>query len=262
MDRALLLVALACYLAPLLSRDDGRLRVLAARWWVPAGILLHVQGLALAFILDSVPLRSMTEGLGLTALTVMLAREWFGRRPRMGLLRRILLALASVLLGLAAVAPSPEGAGAPPSIFFLLHIGLVLTGFAAFALTFSMSALFLVVRRRLKSKDLSEIGRLPSLDTLDVLVIRTMAFGFACLTAGIAGGLALGLITEGKPPALDFTTIVTTLLWLWYAAGLVARVAAGWRGRLVAVFGVGGFVAFMVVAGVGLALSGWHGMGA
>ena len=203
MDRALLFVALACYLAPMFAREGGRLQMLAARWWVPAGILLHVQGLIVAFVVHDVPLRSMSEGLGLTALVVVLAREWWGRRPRMLVLRRILLALTSLLLALAALAPRGQGTGDGMSTFFLLHIGLVLTGFAGFALTFSMSTLYLVVRRRLKAKRLSEIGTLPSLETLDSLIIRTMAFGVITLSAGIAVGVATLIVIWRLPRFLN-----------------------------------------------------------
>lgn len=260
MERALLIVALLCYLAPMIARDDGRLRLLAARWWVPAGVLLHVQGLTLAFFLEDVPLRSMTEGLGATALVVVLAREWWGRRPQMGGLRRILLGVATVLLGLAIVAPAPAGEPLKQSPFFLAHIALVLTGFAGLALTFSMSALYLVVQRRLKSKRLTDIGRLPSLDTLDRLILRTMAFGFVALTAGMVVGFAWAATQEVRLRPGDFTTLLSLGVWTWYAAGLTARWLAGWRGRIAAVFGLGGFVVLFLMIGVGLVISGWHGL--
>lgn len=260
MDRALLLVAVACYLAPLLARDDGKLRLLAARWWVPAGVLLHIQGLLLAFFVEDLPLRSMTEGLGLTALALILAREAWGRRPRMALLQRILLGVAVPLLLVAALAPRPEVEAEGPNLFFLVHIGLVLTGFAGFALTFSMSTLYLVVRRRLKAKRLADLARLPSLDTLDALMLRTMAFGFGALTLGIASGFAYAIVRLDGEFRYDLTTVMTMVVWLWYLVGLGARLGGGWRGRVVALFGVGGFVAFLLITGVGLIVSGWHGM--
>ncbi len=261
MDRALLLVALACYLAPLLGRDGARMRVLAARWWVPAGILLHIQGLLLVVWAEGLSMGSMTEGLGFTALVLVLAREWFARRPRMALLRRILLALTCVLLAFAAFAPRSVGAGQASSPFFLLHIGLVLTGFAGFALTFSMSSLYLVVRRRLKQKRLDDLGRLPSLASLDALILRTMLFGFVTLTAGIAVGMAWSMNRTGRLLPGDVTSVLTMAVWLWYLVGLSARVAVGWRGRVVALFGVAGFVVFMLIAGLSFAVSGWHGAG-
>jgi len=259
-DRALLIVALLCYLAPTVARDDGRIRILAARWWVPAGLLLHVQGLALALFLDDVPLRSMTEGLGATALVVVLAREWWGRRPRMGALRRILLGLAVLLLALASVSPPPGGQPMKSSPFFLLHVGLVLTGFAGFALNFSMSALYLNVRRRLKRKRLADIGKLPSLDTLDRLILRTMSFGFVTLSAGMVVGFAWAF-SRGIPlKSSDLTALLTVMVWVWYAAGLTARALLGWHGRMVAIFGVGGFAVFLLITTVGLLVSGWHGV--
>lgn len=260
MERALLIVALLCYLAPMVARDDGRLRMLAARWWVPAGVLLHIQGLALAFVLEDVALRSMTEGLGATALVVVLAREYWGRRPRMASLRRILLGVAVVLLGLAIVAPAPADHPVKQSPYFLAHIALVLTGFAGLALTFSMSALYLVVQRRLKSKRLADLGRLPSLDSLDQLILRTMAFGFGALSAGMIVGFAWAATQEVRIRPGDFTTILSVGVWTWYAVGLGVRWFAGWRGRVAAMFGLGGFFVLVLMIGGGLVISGWHGI--
>ncbi len=261
MDRALLLVAVACYLAPLIGRAGGRVRVLAARWWVPAGILLHIQGLALVIHNQGLTFRSVTESFGVTALVVVLARLWFARRPRMAMLQRILLGLACALLGIAAFAPVTAGTGEAPSAFFVVHISLVLTGFAAYALTFSMSTLYLLVRRRLKRKRLANITRLPSLDSLDTLILQTMGFGFATLSAGIAVGMAWSVHRTGQLLPGDLTSGLTLMVWAWYLAGLAARVAIGWRGRVVALFGVSGFVVFLAVAGLGMAVFGLHGGG-
>lgn len=260
MERALLVVALLFYLAPAVARDDGRLRLLAARWWVPAGMLLHLQGLVLTFFVDDIPLRSMTEGLGATSLGLLLVREWWGRRPRMGALRGILLWLAMILLGMAIVAPPPAGVALAASPFFIAHIALVLTGFAGLALSFSMSALYLVVQRRLKEKRLAEIGRLPSLDALDRLILRTMAFGFGALTAGMVVGFAWAASADVRLRPGDLTTVLSVGVWLWYATGLSVRLLSGWRGRLAAIFGLGGFVVLFLMVGLGIIVSGWHGL--
>lgn len=262
MDRALLLVAVACYLAPLIARPGGRVRGLATRWWVPAGVLLHVQGLALVIHTQGWTFRSVTETFGVTALLMILARLWFRRRPRMAMLRRILLGLACGLLAIAAFAPATVGAPEAPSAFFVVHIGLVLTGFAACALTFSMSTLYLVVRRRLKRKRLAQINRLPSLDSLDTLILETMGFGFATVSAGIAVGMAWSVHRTGRLMPGDLTSGLTLVVWAWYLAGLAARVVLGWRGRVIALFGISGFLVFCLVAVLGMAVFGLHGGGA
>jgi ABC-type uncharacterized transport system permease subunit len=144
--------------------------------------------------------------------------------------------------------------------YFSVHFALVFLGLGGFALSFALSALFLFQRRRLKQKDLKNIGELPSLDTLDGLNFQTQCLGFVALTAGIAMGVFLVSQTDGNRGVDDITVWGTCAVWIWYAAGLHARVVLGWRGRTAAIFGVVGFGGLGLVLTVAtVVLGGWHG---
>ena len=137
---------------------------------------------------------------------------------------------------------------------------LIFLGIGCFAVSFALSALFLVQRRRLKTKRLQGIQELPSMEVLDKLNFRTQGFGFVALTAGVAMGVALAAERAGSLAMSDLTVWGTGTIWIWYAVGLHARLVGGWRGRTAAIFGTVGFGAVSLVLGVAVLLVGsWHG---
>ena len=261
MTRWIAIVAGVAYLVPLIGERFGPED---RRWthpgWLVGGVLVHLLVLLLdVFLLGVLPLSSMRWGLGALSLSVMLGWAVLQRRPQMESLRGLLVGLALVLLGIAQVAPDVGGAADLSSPWFLAHLALILLGLAGLAVSFTLSVLWLLVRRRLKMKRLHGIGRLPTLDTLDRLNYRSMALGFVSLTAGMAVGAMWAATHPNASMGADITIWGTVLLWCWYALGLHTRIVSGWRGRLAAIFGVGGFVglgAMVMVAG--LVLQGWH----
>jgi ABC-type transport system involved in cytochrome c biogenesis permease subunit len=206
------------------------------------------------------PLDSMRWGLMALSLWGVLGWSIVRRRAQTSAVADLLLALAVLLLGAAQVAPAAGGRGGVGTLWFPVHVGLILAGIGGFAVSFTLSVLFLVVRARLKQKRLHDIGRLPSLDALDRRNTLAMAVGFVALTAGMAVGGMWAITHPGRPAGADLTVWATFGLWLWYAAGLHVRLVSGWSGRTAAVFGVGGFAGLgLFVALAATFLRGWHG---
>ncbi len=262
MDRILALAALAAYLAPLASGlVPVQQRSLARRGGALVGVALHLVALVLPTVaLGALPLDSMRWTLDALALWVVLGWMYLNRQPKMEVLGTMLLGTAIVLLGVAQVAPTSAGAGPLDTLWLPAHLALILLGLGCFAVAFTLSVLFLTVRKRLKEKRLRGIARLPSLETLDRLNHRSMALGFVALTAGMAIGGTWAATHPATSMGPDLTVWSTVLLWVWYAAGLYLRLVSGWRGRLVAIFGVGGFAGFVFFVGIAaVVLRGWHG---
>jgi ABC-type transport system involved in cytochrome c biogenesis permease subunit len=262
MERTLAILALLAWLGPLLGRRPVWLAKLVRHsGWIGVALALHLSVLIAECVgLERVPLDSMRFGLGALSLWVMGGWLYLRRQPRMALLETLLLALGVMLLGASQLAP---GAGPPDrlaTLWFPLHVSLILLGLLGFAVSFTLSLLFLVVRKRLKQRKLKGIARLPSLETLDRRNYQSMALGFVCLTAGMAvGGMWAATHPEGGLGP-DATIWGTAGLWLWYAAGLHVRLVSGWRGRLAAMFGVGGFAGLcLFVLFAVVVLRGWHG---
>jgi len=138
------------------------------------------------------------------------------------------------------------------TLFLVLHVGLLSLAFAAFTLAAALSGLYLWQESRLKGRRPGGLlGRAPSLLTLEILSGRTIAVAVPALTVGIAAGL-LRLRREGG--GVDALMTVTFGAWLVYAAYLVLRYEAGWRGRRVAYLALAGFT-LVIVARVGLQLT-------
>lgn len=206
------------------------------------------------------PMVTVAGGLQTLALLVALAWLALRRTERMEAAGVILLSLVGVLILASLVDPPQEVTAGIESPFVALHLGLILLGLCGYAVSFALSALFLMLRRRLKNKMLDGISELPSLETLDRMNLRTQELGFVALTAGIAMGLLRAFEIEPSRAMDGVTTWGTGAVWLWYAVGLQTRLIGGWRGKTAAVFGVVGFVALSVVLALAVVWSGgWHG---
>jgi ABC-type uncharacterized transport system permease subunit len=157
----------------------------------------------------------------------------WGCSPRYRLLGLAVMPAAVLLFAIAGLA----GAASERSsdLFVAVHVGLVLSGFAGFALAAAISALYLWQERRLK-RHAAGVLRLgpPSLLGLDRLAARTAAVSFVFLSAGIGLGLA-----AGHP--LDLAVAGALAAWVVFAAALLLRREFGWSGRRAAYLIVAGF---------------------
>lgn len=124
-----------------------------------------------------------------------------------------------------------------------LHVTANILGDALFLLACASAVLYLVEERRLKSKrPAGLLGRLPPLDALDRAEHRFLLTGFPLLTFGIiTGTLWAHRIEDGS--AGDIARAAFALLtWGLFAAVLLLRAVAGWRGRRAAYVTIAGFV--------------------
>jgi ABC-type uncharacterized transport system permease subunit len=252
---------MVAYATPVAARLAGRpLRQHNAI--VLAGIALHVAGLLALWITKGAFLvSSLTEGLAAVALLVACGTLPLLRQPRMAVVTDSLLACATLLLLAASGAHGVKSSAVEMPVWFLvLHVTLIFVGLAGFAISFCLSLLFLVLRGRLKRKELAGLQELPALDTIDALNFRAMVTGFVTISAGALIG---GVWAWFHGLESDLTIWATVLVWLWYAVGLQGRVIGGWRGRFAALFSVVGFAGVtLLVAMLGALFGSWHGMGA
>lgn len=101
--------------------------------------------------------------------------------------------------------------------------------------------------------------RLPSLDILDELSYRAIAFGFPMLTIGIITGAIWADQAWGRWWGWDPKETWSFITWLYYGAYLHTRLTMGWRGRHSAILAVIGLVAVLFTyLGVNLLLAGLH----
>ena len=225
----------------------GRL-VRSAMWGVRLGWLAQTALLlAQAAAADGFPWGSWAGSLNLFVWMCVGAYLVWGCRAPFRLLGLVVMPLASILLVLAWAA---GGVGETRrsefgDVFLAVHVGFVLAAFAGFTIAAALAALYLWQERRLKSRTPRVLRlRVPSLQTLDALVGRTIAVALPALTLGIGIGFAR---LESDGGTLDATMVATLLAWLAYAAFVVLRHEWGWRGRRTAYLALAGFALVVLV---------------
>ena len=229
----------------------GRLATWGVRLgWLAQTALLAVQ----AARADGFPWDTWAGSLNLFVWLVVGVYLIWGCRARYRLLGLVVMPLAAALLVLARVGGGTGTAARSDysTVFLVVHVGLVIAAFAGFTVSAAVFALYLWQERRLKRRRAgSLLGRAPSLLALETIAARTIAFSLPALTVGIAAGFVR---LESKGGRLDALMVVTLLTWAVYAAFLVLRYEAGWRGRRAAYLALAGF-ALVLVARLGLPLT-------
>lgn len=164
-----------------------------------------------------------------------------------------LLALSSYL-AYSGVDQLPGELG---SAWLPAHVAPAMMAYAIFAVAASVSLLYLLQERQLKGRrGGGMLRRLPSLEALDELNFRFVAWGFALITLGIVTGAILAKATWGKFWTFEPVQVLATLAWMLYAVLLHAR-TVGWRGRRAAQLTIAGFL-LLVISFVGLVFPGRH----
>lgn len=228
-----------------------------ARWFAAVGVAVHAMALGGAVAGGTVP--GFAESLSAVALGIMVASVATARR-RMDALGVYLVPSASVLLAASFVVPSTHVAAletAGTSWWLPVHLGLVFAATAGFVLEFGVGVVQVVVRRRLKRKQLDGLARFPSLDVLGQVQTRSLGFALACLGLGILAGVGwASSVMHHQAWIADPKVWLTIFVWVWYAGSLFVRRRLGWQGqRALILSGIGlglltfGFVGLEFLAG-------------
>lgn len=130
-------------------------------------------------------------------------------------------------------------------LWLVAHIVPTFFGYASFAISCIASIMYITLQRQLRSKSPSSLlTRLPSLESLDKLVWRTLTFGFPLITLGLVFGFvwirSSGVL--GQPWYTDQKVIFGIVAWLVYASLLHIRMIASFHGTKVALLTIAGFV--------------------
>ncbi len=225
------------------------------------GFVAHSVSLAMQlYTLGRPPLGSPQGSLSFFAWAIVLIYMAYEVRYQNRIMGAFVLPLA-VLAGSGAAAiprrvselgPTLQGIG------LWSHVAIALLGNAAFALTFCSGLLYLIQERQLKSRHPGRLTfRLPSLELLDDVAVKSILFGFPLLTLALISGSAWAEHVRGSFFTLRPREVWSIMSWLIYAGLLYARVSAGWRGRKAAILAILGFC-FVLFAFVGVkAFKGW-----
>jgi len=164
--------------------------------------------------------------LGVTYLGL----EVMHRQRSVGAFVSLLLALWMAILEFFAPRAIP---GPPPArgALFAFHVTLNTWSYAAFALSFVLSLIYLVQDRILRSHRAgTAFWRFPALEVLDRMARSSVFIGLGALAVGVTSGFIWAHRLTGAYSLGDPKVIVTLFILVVYVAYLILSRSAHWRG--------------------------------
>ena len=154
-------------------------------------------------------------------------------------------------------APPPAPARGP---LFAFHVTLSILAYAAFAISFVLSVIFLVQERFLRGHKLAPVfWRFPPLELLERMSRSSVLIGLGSMAVGIVFGYVWVERLRGNIWSPDAKNLVTLLVFAVYAAYILLGRSSSWRGARASALCVFNFVFVMLsYTVVNLYLSHYH----
>jgi ABC-type transport system involved in cytochrome c biogenesis permease subunit len=231
--------------------------------------LLVLGGLALHYLAllersrweNTVPYNDLYGSLSLFAwllAATYVGLEAFHRDRSVGAL---VMPVVLVVFVLSELRPMPAPLALPAEGPLLaLHITLNVLGYAAFALSFVLSVVYLIQNRLLRHRRLKNIvWRFPALEVLERMSRSSVAVGLVSLVAGMTFGLLWVNRLWGTYWSNDPKAIVTLVILAVYASYLWLGRTTAWRGARASALCVANFLLVLFsYSVVNLYLSDFH----
>ena len=242
------------------------------------------------------PLSNLYESLLFLTWTLLALYLYVESQTSSKLIGAILIPVALLIDGFANLTLSPEMQKSSPLVpalqsnWLMLHVSMMLLSYATLIMGSLLCILFLVISKYknvdLKSidetsvpiynimldyyeaklisskKNISELGKLKLLQSLDNWSYRIIGLGFPFLTIGIISGGVWANEAWGSYWSWDPKETWALITWLVFASYLHARITKGWEGKKTALLGsLGFFVIWICYLGVNFLGKGLHSYG-
>jgi cytochrome c-type biogenesis protein CcsB len=233
------------------------------------GLLIHSGGLVVRWLethqtgYGYVPLSNMYESLIFFSWTIVLIYLILEFKYQQKIIGVFITPFAFLAIALTSIIPGVDAKITPlmpalQSNWLTIHVTTCFFGYAAFAVSFGVSILY-IVRDREGSPKEGASKWLPSTQILDEINYKSIVIGFPMLSLGIITGAAWANYAWGSYWSWDPKETWSLITWFVYAAFLHARLTRDWRGRKAAILSIVGFVAVLFTYfGVNYVLSGLH----
>ena len=244
---------------------------LPARWTVVAAVVATTAGLLLRWVesyqmgIGHAPLSNLYESLVFFSWTAGVIYLFVEFKYKNALIGAFVTPIAFLAMAYASMSPNISDRIQPlvpalKSNWLIAHVATCFFGYAAFAIAFGLSIMYLIKARN-PDKIEGVIGHIPKLDVLDELTHRMVVFGFLFLTGGIITGAVWANSAWGTYWSWDPKETWSLITWFVYATLLHARLMRGWEGKQIAYLSILGFAAVLFTySGVNL-LPGLHSYG-
>jgi cytochrome c-type biogenesis protein CcsB len=261
------------YLISMVLKKEG-IGVLAG-WLIRAVFLVQTVAIILRWVesyqlgYGHAPLSNLYESLIFFAWTIALLYIWIEWMTKSKTIGVFATPFAFLAMAYASFAPNISDRIQPlvpalQSNWLIAHVITCFLGYAAFAVSCSLSIMFLIRNSKKDPKKGKEglWAFFPGLPELDELIYKTIIIGFLLLTLGIATGSVWAHSAWGTYWSWDPKETWSLITWLLYAALLHARLMRGWHGKRIAWLSIIGFACVLFTYfGVNFILSGLHSYG-
>ncbi len=208
---------------------------IATTVFVVATLVLFLGVIARGVSASRVPWSNMYEYSISGALTFALAYLIVGRKYDLRWLGLPISIAVLLILGTAITLlyrPSAPLVPALQSTWLVVHVAAAILSGGVFLLSNTVAATYLWLDRMERKGERTPFAkRLPSLEVLDQLSYRLVAFVFPLWTFAVIAGAIWAEAAWGRYWGWDPKETWAFITWILYAAYLHARVTAGWKGR-------------------------------
>ena len=242
------------------------------------------------------PLSNLYESLLFLTWLLLSIYLYIETKTKTKLIGSVLIPVTLLLNGFANLTLSPEMQKSSPLVpalqsnWLMMHVSMMLLSYSTLIIGSLLCILFLVISRYkdidLKtidnsslplynimldyyeakltspSTEISELGKLKLLQSLDNWSYRIIGLGFPFLTIGIISGGVWANEAWGSYWSWDPKETWALITWLVFASYLHARITKGWEGKQTAILGsLGFFVIWVCYLGVNFLGKGLHSYG-
>jgi len=216
------------------------------------GLIGHTVAIILRWVesyqlgIGHAPLSNLYESLiffSWTIILLYLLMEWRTRNRTIG---TFVTPIALLAMAYASFSPNIKSGIQPllpalQSNWLITHVLTCFFGYAAFALSFGLSLMYLLKRLDRPEKRRPFLNLIPRSGILDELSYQMVVIGFLMLTLGIITGSVWAHSAWGTYWSWDPKETWSLITWLVYAVLLHSRLIRGWKGKRLAVLSIIGF---------------------
>ena len=261
------------YLIALVFKKEGVGRI--AGWIIRIFFIIQTGAIIIRWIesyqmgIGHAPLSNLYESLIFFSWTIVLIYIWIEWKTRSRTIGVFATPFAFLSMAYASFSPDMNSRIQPlmpalQSNWLIAHVLTCFLGYAAFAVSCSLSIMYLIKKPRSGKKTGPQgiTSYFPGIPVLDDLIYQMILVGFLLLTVGIATGSIWAHSAWGTYWSWDPKETWSLITWLLYAALLHARMIKGWHGNRIAWLSIIGFACVLFTYfGVNFILSGLHSYG-
>ena len=242
------------------------------------------------------PLSNLYESLLFLTWLLLTIYLYIETKTNSKLIGSVLIPVTLLINGFANLTLSPEMQKSSPLVpalqsnWLMMHVSMMLLSYGTLIIGSLLCILFLVISRTKEvdlkiiddsslplynimldyyeakllapSTEISELGKLKLLQSLDNWSYRIIGLGFPFLTIGIISGGVWANEAWGSYWSWDPKETWALITWLVFAVYLHARITKGWEGKKTAILGsLGFFVIWICYLGVNFLGKGLHSYG-